>query len=136
MYKNPETFTITTRYYPVMNTGNKYRINIKPKTVTVLGGYWSDGATGGIDACKMCFSGHDWLCGNYFGEGPKPVGGRFDDGTKCTNWQASTIYCDLLREHARKQKGFRKVTLYAMAIYRWPATWLFGGGEARKNGMW
>ena len=91
MYYNLETFIIVTRYKDK---------NDNLKTVTVIKGFGSDGATGGIDVCDKSFFGHDWVCGNYIGKGPKPIGGLFDDGSKITNWQASTIHCDELRKCA------------------------------------
>lgn len=87
------------------------------KTVTVPKGYVSDGATGAIDLCPEAFMVHDWLCGNWVGYGPRPPVGRWDDGFKLTNFQASTIYSDILREN-----GF-----WFVALGRWTATYLFGG---------
>lgn len=120
MYFNPHAFTVDTRY------GNRITVPLQ---------YGSDGATGGLDVCDKSFFVHDWLCGNWAGKGPKPPKGLFDDGTQCTNWRASTIHCDLLRECAKERKGWRGIGLYAMSIWRWPIIFLFGGGEARKNGM-
>lgn len=121
MYTNPKKIIHQSRY---------------GKKVTVPVGYISDGATGGVDVCDKSFFVHDWLCGNWTGKGPRPPKGLFDDGTKCTNWQASTIHSDLLRGCAAEQTEFvKEVGLNLMAIWRWPATFLFGGGESRKNGM-
>ena len=86
------------------------------KTVTVPAGYHSDGATGAIDIYSDGWWVHDWLCDH----------GVWDDGSPCNNWQASTVLSDILRAEGR----------WVRAIYWWPATWLFGGGKARKNGMW
>ncbi len=83
------------------------------KYITVHKGYQSDGATGAIDITSDGWWVHDVLCDT----------GEFDDGTKCTNWQASTILSDILRSEGR----------WLRAIYWFPATWLFGGGECRKN---
>ena len=49
----------------------------------------------------------------------------FSDGTLCTNWQASKILSDILKSEGR---WFRSRSWFA-------ATWLFGGGKARNNGM-
>lgn len=81
------------------------------KYITVPEGYLSDGATGAIDIDSDGWWVHDKLCDT----------GLFDDGTKCTNWQASTILSDILRSEKR---WFR-------AIYWWPMTYLFGGGKCR-----
>jgi hypothetical protein len=58
---------------------------------------------------------HDKLCKT----------GKWDDGTKITNWQCSQVLQDVLTEEGRKWQGRR---------WFW-ATLAFGGGEARKNGM-
>lgn len=86
------------------------------KTVTVPKGYRSDGATGpAIDIWSDAWWVHDVLCDR----------GTWDDGTPCTNWQASAVLADILADEGR----------WARAIYwRW-STWLFGGGKARANGM-
>lgn len=111
-YRNTKTF----RYYSA-----RYH-----KFVTVEEGMPSDGATGGLDVCDRSFYTHDKLCNT----------GKFDDGTPCTNWQASTIHSDILKDCAKKAKfGKGKVLFNLMAIWRWPATWLFGGGKCRDNGM-
>ena len=94
----------------------KYRSFRYQKNITVPEGYASDGATGAIDIFSDAWWVHDWLCET----------GQFDDGTPCTNWQASTVLSDILRREER----------WLRAIYWWPATWLFGGGKARNNGMW
>jgi hypothetical protein len=83
------------------------------KTVTVPEGYLSDGATGAIDIYSDGWWVHDKLCDT----------GIFDDGTPCTNKQASTILSDILRSEGR----------WCRAIYWWPMTYLFGGGKCRKK---
>lgn len=107
-----------------MNTNwNKYRCPIPilyyskryNKSVSVPKGYESDGATGARDINSKAWWIHDILCDK----------GEWLDGTLCTNWQASTVLSDVLKEEGR---WFRARTW-------WLATWLFGGGEARKNGM-
>lgn len=121
-YKNP-----TLIFYTDKRTG---------KTQTTPVGYLSDGATKGFDVCPPSFYGHDWGCGNYLGKGPKPKGGVWDDGTKMTNWELSNLHSDMLRDCAKSSKTRRrKVLLNAMAIWRWPFTFIFGGGVARINGM-
>lgn len=76
----------------------------------------SDGATGAIDIPSLGWWVHDKLCKE----------GVFEDKTKCTNWQASMILHDILKDENR----------IARAKYWLISTWLFGGGKARKNGMW
>lgn len=85
------------------------------KWVTIKKGDKSDGATSAPDIDSWCWLIHDDLC-NF---------GVFEDGTKCTNWQASKILSDILRAEG---KWFRSFTWFA-------ATWLIGGGKARDNGM-
>ena len=76
----------------------------------------SDGATYAKDINTFAWLFHDELCNN----------GTFEDGTLCNNLQASAVCYDLLNDSGR---WFRRYTWFA-------ATWLFGGGEARKNSMW
>jgi hypothetical protein len=85
------------------------------KFVTVPYGYRSDGATGAIDIWSSGWWVHDVLCDR----------GTWDDGTPCTNWQASMVLADILESEGR---WLRKHT------WKW-ATFLLGGGKARKNGM-
>lgn len=96
------------------------------KTVTVPKGFVSDGATYALDICPKSWYVHDWMCGSWLGRGPLPRGGVFDDGSKMTNWQCSKIFSDILKEEG-----------YLLIPHtRFWATWLFGGGKARDNGMW
>ncbi len=75
-----------------------------------------DGATGAFDIDSFGWLFHDVLCRE----------GTFADGTKCTNWQASQVLQDIL-----KSEGY-----WFRARSWFVATWLFGGGKARKNGMY
>lgn len=85
------------------------------KHITVPAGYISDGATGAMDISSRAWWVHDILCDR----------GETDDGTKISNWQCSCVLHDILKEEGRYWQA-----------KRWgAATWLFGGGEARKNGM-
>lgn len=93
----------------------KYYSKRYNKHVTVPKGYNSDGATGAIDIYSDAWWIHDKLCDT----------GKWDDGTECTNWQASSVLSDVLKSEGR----------WIRAIYWWPMTWLFGGGKARDNGM-
>lgn len=74
-----------------------------------------DGATGAFDIDSFGWLFHDVLCRD----------GCFSDKSKCTNWQASKVLSDILKEEGR---WFRSNSWLV-------ATWLFGGGKARKNGM-
>lgn len=74
-----------------------------------------DGATGAMDIDSFGWLFHDVLCRD----------GCFSDGTKCTNWQASKVLSDILSDEGR---WFRSKSWFV-------ATWLFGGGKARKNGI-
>lgn len=86
------------------------------KRVTVPQGYPSDGATGTWDLNTYAWWVHDVLCDK----------GTWEDGSKVTNWQASMVLYDILISDG-----------HWFFARRWfAATWLFGGGVARKNGMW
>lgn len=83
------------------------------KGITIPAGYQSDGATGAIDIPdSIAWWVHDRLCDR----------GSFDDGTECTNWQASTILSDILLAEGRWVRAF---------TWRW-STFLFGGSKLRK----
>jgi hypothetical protein len=86
------------------------------KWIIAMAGEEFDGATGAIDVCPMAWIPHDVLCRD----------GEFADGTLCTNWEASMIIASQLIKYRR----------YFRAVGWFVATFLFGGGEARKNGMW
>ena len=75
----------------------------------------SDGATGALDINSFSWLVHDKIC----------YEGKFSDGSPCNNWQASQVLSDILKDEG---KWFRSKTWFV-------ATWLFGGGNARKNGM-
>lgn len=75
-----------------------------------------DGATGACDIDSLGWVFHDVLCRD----------GVFADGSPCTNWQASKVLTDILKDDGF---WFRARTWFA-------ATWLFGGGKSRKNGMY
>lgn len=77
--------------------------------------FTSDGATGAYDINSFGWLFHDKLCNT----------GTFYDGTRCTNWQASSVCSDILDDEGR---WFRRWSWKYM-------TFAFGGGKARKNGM-
>jgi hypothetical protein len=85
------------------------------KKVTVPYGYPSDGATFAVDIYSDGWWVHDKLCDT----------GMWDDGTRCTNWQASMVLSDILKAEGRWARRW---------YWKW-FTFLGGGGEARKNGM-
>ena len=74
-----------------------------------------DGATGAFDIDSFGWLFHDVLCRD----------GCFSDKSRCTNIQASFVLSDILSAEGR---WFRQGSWFF-------ATWLFGGGKARKNGM-
>lgn len=85
------------------------------KNITVEKGFESDGATGASDIYSKAWWIHDKICET----------GIWDDGSKISNWQASTILCDVLRGEGR----------WVRALTWFLPTFLFGGGKCRKNGM-
>ena len=109
------------------------------RSKSIYKGMWSDGATGFVDL------GSDHLIAKFFAwvrnRIRKTLGnemhpwffihdafcndGVWDDGTPIDNWSASTVAGDLLWS-----AGYR---LWSIPI--WWATYLFGGGKARENGM-
>lgn len=86
------------------------------KWVTIKKGDKSDGATSAPDIDSFSWLIHDDLC-NF---------GVFEDGSKCSNLQASTILYDI-----QVDEGY-----WYRAWLWWTGTFLFGGGQARKNGLW
>lgn len=82
---------------------------------TVKKGEYSDGATGAPDGKRRARGWwiHDMLC-RY---------GCWDDGSKCSNWQASTVLYDILREDG---------CTFIAPYWRF-ATFLLGGGAARDK---
>ena len=85
------------------------------KHVIVEKGFASDGATGAEDIYSNSWWVHDKICAT----------GKWSDGSRITNWQASMVLHDVL-----KAEGWQ-----VRAVGWFVATFLFGGGEARKNGM-
>lgn len=91
-------------------------------------GYPSNGADIVEDICGKCFFIHDFICNE----------GRWLNGDLISNWQASFVYYDLLKEHFSLLQGqglFPRIYNGALPYWRWIGTFLFGGGKARKNGM-
>ena len=82
------------------------------KYITVPRHYISDGATGAIDIESKGWWVHDWLCD----------GMGFDDGSPCSNWNASRILSAIL---LKEKRVFR-------AIYWRVATFIFGGNGLQK----
>jgi hypothetical protein len=97
----------------IRKTALRYYSKRYDKYVNVPKGYKSDGATGAIDIDSDGWWVHDKLCDT----------GIFDDGSRCSNKQASTVLSDILRSEGR----------WCRAIYWWPMTYLFGGGKCREK---
>ena len=104
---------LPTRY--ALKTRIVYRSLRYGKTIICESGMESDGATGATDLPTLGWWVHDQLCNT----------GEFSDGSKCNNWQASRILGDILRDEGRWIRS---------KSWFW-ATYLFGGGKARDNGM-
>lgn len=100
-------YEVTKRYKYYSKRYNRY--------LTVPKGFFSDGATGANDIESNGWIIHDWVC-RY---------GVWDDGTRIDNWTASTVLADILWK-----EGY-----HFRALSWWFATYLFGGGAARDNGM-
>ena len=100
--------------YEVTETYNYYSKRYN-RSIHIPSGLYSDGATSAPDIDTDGWLIHDHIC-RY---------AEWDDGTKIDNWTASTVLGDILWRDGFK---FRSVTW-------WWATYLFGGGAARKNGM-
>jgi len=87
------------------------------KTVTCYAMMVSDGATGAADLRNSRgFWVHDRLCDR----------GTWDDGSPCTNWQASRVLSDILK---REGRIFRSKTWLIF-------TFLLGGKKLRKKNGW
>lgn len=83
------------------------------KSITVRDGFYSDGATFARDLDSDSWWVHDVIC-RY---------GKWDDGTLVTRWQAAVVLYDILKEEG-----------YVLEDFWWAvATYLFGGGAARRN---
>lgn len=78
-------------------------------------GMLSDGATGAFDIVSAAWWLHDQVCNT----------GKWKDGTRLTNWQASQVLQDELRAEGR----------YSRSKYWFWSTFFVGGGKARDNGM-
>jgi len=85
------------------------------KWIGVESGDRSDGATMAKDVDSFAWIFHDELCND----------GLFECGAVCDNLQASAVCGDLLKDSGH---WFRARSWFM-------ATWLFGGGAARDNGM-
>lgn len=96
-------------------TNYKYYSKRYNKHVVITIGCRSDGATGALDIPSLSWWIHDKLCEN----------GCWNDGVPLTNYQCSQVLFDILWSEKRYFRCFR-----------WKyATFLLGGGKARKNGM-
>lgn len=96
-------------------TGYDYYSKRYKKHVEILPGMLSDGATGAFDIISDAWWVHDKICNT----------GVWADGSKVTNFQCSMVLSDILRSEGRLFRSFGWFF----------ATFLFGGGKARENGM-
>ena len=85
------------------------------RSISIPVGFFSDGATSAPDIDTDAWIVHDHIC-RY---------AEWDDGTRIDNWTASTVLGDILW-----RDGFK-----GRSMTWWIATFLFGGGAARDNGM-
>lgn len=96
------------------------------KSITLYRGMRSDGSTGGVDLYSGYWGVHDAICNR----------GKWDDGSRISNWQASKIASYILRkEYATNETRYWLEWRFLRGPYVFWATFLGGGGEARKNGM-
>ena len=113
------------RIDPLLNDGMKFML-LTPqsywsprykKIVAADAGFKWDGATGAVDleGSKSHLM-HDVLCNNAV----------WNDGTRVSNWQASQVLKDIL-----KQEGY-KIRQYT---WRW-ATFLAGGWKIKRKNGW
>jgi hypothetical protein len=86
------------------------------KNLIIPANYPSNGANWVPNLSAAAFFVHDY----------GSIVGRWNDGTAMCNRELSTVYADIL-----KADGF-----WLRSKIRWLGTFLFGGGEARKNGLW
>ena len=124
-------YTVTEDYVYFSPRYNRYK--------TVPEGMWSDGATGFIDLGSTGYASRvfNWFRKKIHGYSDKAsplwffvhdaicYDGLWDDGTKISNWDASTVAGDILWG-----AGYR---FWSVPV--WIATYFGGGGEAKKNGM-
>ncbi len=117
----------------------KYYSKRYNRTITLRKRMWSDGATGFIDLGSTGFwarvftwlkkkihkIAHSFKSAWFFVHDQICNEGMWDDGTLIDNWTASTVAGDILWVD-----GWR-----LLSVPVWWATYLFGGGKARENGM-
>ena len=86
------------------------------KRVVAKVGFDTDGATSALDINSFSWLVHDVLC-DY---------AKFEDGSPCTNWQASQVLQDILKAEG---KWFRARTWF------W-STWFLGGKKIKSTNGW
>lgn len=96
----------------VLHREIKYRSPRYDKDATVPVGYVSDGSTGGEDIASEAWWVHDILCDR----------GVWDDGSRCSNTQASFVLHDILKEEGRDVRA--KTWFLATWIGRPISNWL------------
>ncbi len=57
-----------------------------------------------------------------------------------TNWELSHVFADIIRAEGRKLVNVsytgKFLHTHVLPVTRFWGTWFFGGGDARRNGMW
>lgn len=82
------------------------------KKITVPAGFVSDGASGAIDIRSKAWWVHDWICERN----------GFNDGSECSNWDASRILSNILWSEKR---------FFRSSYWRW-STFFLGGKDLKK----
>ena len=97
------------------------------RTVTCKNRMRSDGATGAIDIRSSAWWFHDKFCNT----------GKWDNGDRVSNWEASAVLARILRTEHDKWNDWEywEEWRWARSVYWFCMTFAFGGGKARKNGM-
>lgn len=110
-----------------LNEGFTYYSKRYDEFVTLEAGYISDGATDAMDIASLCWWVHDKLCDR----------GEWDGGKKLSNWQCSQVLQDIMVDESPSKgwERYRPSSRYWQSKRWFWATWLLGGGRARKNGM-
>ena len=99
------------RGYELTDTMRGYSTRYK-KAITAPKGMIYDGATGVPDIQSAAPVYHDVVC--HFGS--------FDDGTPCSNWQASWILRDIMAKEGRG--GRSRTWFYGTLVFRPLSNWL------------
>ena len=101
-----------TKYKTIGNYSRRFK---NGKTLHLPHDYPSDGATGAPDIESDSWWWHDKACDD----------GCWADGSLITNWECANIIREVLWGEGHPLR----------AVYWHTATFIFGGGKARKNGF-